>query len=79
MTLSAYSRTRDEVQEMRQTRDPITGFRDRIVGAGLAEISELKAIEGQVNQWLRKIQIFCSFHIIFEHYSFLHNKYIKQK
>ena len=60
MTLSAYSRTRDEVQEMRQTRDPITGFRDRIVGAGLAEISELKAIEGQVNQWLSKIQIFFS-------------------
>jgi len=43
-------RTRDEVQEMRQTRDPITGFRDRIVGAGLAEISELKAIEGQVRK-----------------------------
>ena len=41
-------RTRDEVQEVRQTRDPITGFRDRIVGAGLAEITELKAIEVQV-------------------------------
>merc|ERR1712152_68765 len=43
-------RTREEVQEMRQTRDPITGFRDRIVGAGLAEISELKAIEAQVKK-----------------------------
>merc|ERR1711887_57991 len=43
-------RTREEVQEMRQTRDPITGFRDRIVGAGLAEISELKAIEVQVRK-----------------------------
>ena len=37
---------------MRQTRDPITGFRDRIVGAGLAEISELKAIEAQVTQYI---------------------------
>jgi len=43
-------RTRDEVQEVRQTRDPITGFRDRIVGAGLAEITELKAIEVQVRK-----------------------------
>merc|ERR1712121_420869 len=43
-------RTRDEVQEVRQTRDPITGFRDRIVSAGLAEVSELKAIEAQVRQ-----------------------------
>merc|ERR1711887_162602 len=43
-------RTRDEVQEVRQTRDPITGFRDRIVGAGLAEVSELKAIEVQVRK-----------------------------
>lgn len=43
-------RTREEVQEMRQTRDPITGFRDRIVGANLAELSELKAIEAQVRK-----------------------------
>lgn len=43
-------RTRDEVQEVRQTRDPITGFRDRIVGAGLAEVSELKAIEMDVRK-----------------------------
>jgi len=41
-------RTRDEVQEMRKTRDPITGFRDRLVGAELAEVSELKAIEIEV-------------------------------
>merc|ERR1712080_543829 len=38
-------RTRDEVQEMRKTRDPITGFRDRLVGAELVEVSELKARE----------------------------------
>ena len=33
-------RTRDEVQEDRQTRDPISGFHYRIVGAGLVEVSE---------------------------------------
>merc|ERR1719397_1807146 len=31
-------RTRDEVQEVRQSRDPITGFRDRILTAGLASL-----------------------------------------
>merc|ERR1712203_810654 len=43
-------RTRDEVQEVRQTRDPITGFRDRLVGAQLAEVSELKEIEIEVKK-----------------------------
>ena len=43
-------RTRDEVQEVRQTRDPITGFRDRLVGTELAEVSELKAIEIEVKK-----------------------------
>ena len=42
--------SRDEVQEMRKTRDPITGFRDRIIGAELAETSEIKAIELEVKQ-----------------------------
>ena len=35
---------------MRKTRDPITGFRDRLVGAELAETSELKAIEIEVKK-----------------------------
>jgi len=43
-------RTRDEVQEVRQTRDPITGFRERLVSAELAQVSELKAIELEVRQ-----------------------------
>merc|ERR1711942_445247 len=43
-------RTRDEVQEMRKSRDPITGFRDRIVAAELAEVSEIKAIEIEVKK-----------------------------
>merc|ERR1712142_702187 len=43
-------RTRDEVQEVRKTRDPITGFRDRLIAAELAETSEIKAIELEVKQ-----------------------------
>lgn len=36
-------RSRDEIQEVRQTRDPITSFRDRITSNQLATIDELKA------------------------------------
>jgi len=43
-------RTKQEVQDVRQSRDPITGFRDRLVGAGLAEAAELKLIEQQVRK-----------------------------
>lgn len=43
-------RTRDEVQEVRQTRDPITGFREKIVSAGLANADELKAMEQEVRK-----------------------------
>ena len=35
---------------MRKTRDPITGFRDRLVAAELASPSEIKAIEIEVKQ-----------------------------
>ncbi|XP_033230057.1 pyruvate dehydrogenase E1 component subunit alpha type I, mitochondrial-like isoform X2 [Belonocnema kinseyi] len=38
-------RTREEIQEVRQTRDPITGFKDRIVNANLVTSDELKKIE----------------------------------
>ena len=40
-----FFRTRDEIQEVRQTRDPITGFREKLVASGLADPDELKAIE----------------------------------
>merc|ERR1712066_200865 len=43
-------RTREEVQEMRQKRDPITGFRERLVNADLAQLSELKGIEVEVKK-----------------------------
>lgn len=37
-------RTREEVQDVRQTRDPITSFKEKIVTAGLATTDELKVI-----------------------------------
>lgn len=45
-------RTREEVQEVRKHRDPITGFKDRIVTAGLATEEELKDIDKEVNTFL---------------------------
>lgn len=38
-------RTRDEIQEVRKSRDPITSFKDRIVTAGLVTEEELKVDE----------------------------------
>ncbi len=35
-------RTREEVQEVRQSRDPITHFKDRMIDAKLATGDELK-------------------------------------
>lgn len=35
-------RSRDEVQEVRQTRDPITSFREKIITKNLATAEEIK-------------------------------------
>lgn len=35
-------RTREEIQEVRQTRDPITSFKEKIINANLATPEELK-------------------------------------
>lgn len=37
-------RTRDEIQEVRQTRDPITSFKEKMISANLASQEELKVI-----------------------------------
>ena len=50
----SYCRTREEIQEMRQTRDPITSLREKLVSSKLAEADELKKIELDV----RKMVIF---------------------
>ncbi|CAI6363175.1 unnamed protein product [Macrosiphum euphorbiae] len=41
-------RTRDEIQEVRQTRDPITSFKEKIIGANLVNIDELKLIDKEI-------------------------------
>jgi len=43
-------RTREEIQEVRKTRDPITGFKDKMVSAGLATEEELKKIDKDVRK-----------------------------
>lgn len=35
-------RTREEVQDVRQTRDPITSFKEKVLTAGLVTADELK-------------------------------------
>lgn len=41
-------RTREEVQEVRQTRDPITHFKDKLISAQLATSDEIKQLESEV-------------------------------
>lgn len=41
-------RTRDEIQEVRQRRDPITSFKDRLITGNLATNEELRNIENEV-------------------------------
>ncbi|XP_037039207.1 pyruvate dehydrogenase E1 component subunit alpha type II, mitochondrial-like isoform X2 [Bradysia coprophila] len=41
-------RTRDEVQEVRQTRDPITQFKDKVVNAGLLTNDEIKKFDSDI-------------------------------
>lgn len=41
-------RTRDEIQEVRQKRDPISGFKDRCLAGGIVTADEIKAIEADV-------------------------------
>lgn len=43
-------RTRDEIQEVRQKRDPITSFKERMIESGLATADELKALELEVKK-----------------------------
>jgi len=51
-------RTREEIQEVRKTRDPITGFKEKIVSAGLATEDELKAMEKDVRKEVDDAQAF---------------------
>ncbi|KAL0271556.1 UNVERIFIED_CONTAM: hypothetical protein PYX00_008613 [Menopon gallinae] len=43
-------RTREEIQEVRQTRDPVTSFKEKIIGAGFTTAEELKTIDEAVKK-----------------------------
>lgn len=43
-------RSRDEIQEVRQKRDPITSFKDRMIESGLATADDIKKIDGEVKK-----------------------------
>lgn len=43
-------RSRDEIQEVRQKRDPITSFKEKILTNGLATDAEIKAIDSEVKK-----------------------------
>ncbi|CAK1542635.1 unnamed protein product [Leptosia nina] len=43
-------RTRDEVQEVRQTRDPITSFKEKILASDLVTADQLKEIDTRVRK-----------------------------
>ncbi|KAK2169107.1 hypothetical protein LSH36_12g14026 [Paralvinella palmiformis] len=43
-------RTRDEVQQVRQKRDPITSLRERILSSGLSEPEEIKQIDKEARK-----------------------------
>lgn len=38
-------RTREQIQEVRQKRDPITGFKDRVISCGLMTAEEIKVFQ----------------------------------
>lgn len=43
-------RSRDEIQEVRAKRDPITSFKDKMIESGLATTDDIKKIDGEVKK-----------------------------
>lgn len=41
-------RTREEIQEVRQTRDPVTSFKEKIIDAELVTADEIKKMEAEI-------------------------------
>lgn len=48
-------RTREEVQEVRQRRDPITSFKDKLITSNLATAEELKDIENECRKEIDEV------------------------
>lgn len=52
-------RSRDEVQGVRQTRDPINLFKERITSSGLATADEIKKIDDEIKKTVDAATKFC--------------------
>lgn len=52
-------RSRDEVQGVRQTRDPINLFKERIISSGLGTADEIKKIDDEVKKIADTATKFC--------------------
>ncbi len=50
MSDPAKYRTREEVQEMREKRDPIEHFGQKLIARGVANADDLKAIDKEIRQ-----------------------------
>lgn len=50
-------RSRDEVQEVRQTRDPITSLKEKIISNDLATAEEIKALEVSIRTKVDAAQV----------------------
>lgn len=51
-------RTREEIQEVRQTRDPITGFKERVLNAKLATPEEIKVCLVSMNLYIENVELY---------------------
>lgn len=51
-------RSRDEVQQVRQSRDPITQFKEKIIEAGLVTAEEIKVYKNTFQPFQRKLKFF---------------------
>ncbi|KAK9379282.1 dehydrogenase E1 component-domain-containing protein [Kockiozyma suomiensis] len=47
-------RTREEIQRMRSTHDPVTGLRDRLVNWGVVSENELKTIDKEIRAYVEQ-------------------------
>lgn len=52
-------RSRDEVQGVRQSRDPITLFKERIIENGLVTADEIKALDAEIKKLVDAATKYC--------------------
>jgi pyruvate dehydrogenase E1 component alpha subunit len=50
-------RTREQIQAVRSKRDPITGFKERIIALGLVTAEDCKAVEDKVKKEIEEATV----------------------